>query len=129
MKSSPVYILITIVITSCLLTVCSKSRGIENAAPSVDPSAIPAVLSQCDAGFKERQDLSKLRDAITQLATVRDPGNRDFEVEKRFAEFNYFLGIHTDNEKEAAAAFEKGREAGKIATKLQPEKPDGYFWY
>jgi predicted Zn-dependent protease len=86
-------------------------------------------LSRADAGFKERQHLSKLRDAIAQLATVRDPDNRDFEVEKRFAEFNYFLGIHTDDEKEASAAFKKGSEAGKIASNLQPEKPDGYFWY
>ncbi|MEP7214339.1 MAG: hypothetical protein ABI791_14770 [Acidobacteriota bacterium] len=129
MKSRPVYILITIVITSCILCSCSKSRAIENLPPSVDPAAIPDVLIKSDAAFREREDLLKLRDAIAQLATVRDPDNRNFEVERRFAEFNYFLGIHTDDEKEAEAAFDKGREAGKIVSKLEPEKPDGYFWF
>ena len=129
MKLNAVYILITIVITSCLLSGCSKLRAVENTTPSVDTAAIPTVLSQADTAFKQREDLSKLRNAIAELATVRDPDNRNFEVERRFAEFNYFLGIHTDDEKEASAAFEKGREAGNIVSKLEPERPDGYFWY
>lgn len=129
MKSRAVYILITIVITSCILSGCTKSRALENQPAAVDPAAIETAINKADAAFSQREDLPKLRDAIDALATVRDPDNRNFEVERRFAMYNYFLGIHSDNEKEQAAAFEKGREAGKIASKLEPEKPDGYFWF
>jgi tetratricopeptide (TPR) repeat protein len=129
MKTRSVYILITIVITSCILSGCSKSRGIENPTPTVDAAAIENAIGRADADFRDREDLDKLRDAVATLAAVRDSDNRNFEVESRFAKYNYFLGIHTDNEKEAAAAFDKGREAGKIASKLEPGKPDGYFWY
>jgi tetratricopeptide (TPR) repeat protein len=129
MKSARVYILITIVITSYLLQACSKSASVENSAPPLDSAVLVAVLTDCNADFKQREDLLKLRDAIDRLASVRDPDNRNFDVESSLAKFNYFLGIGTDDEKEAADAFNKGREAGKIASKLETSKPDGYFWF
>ena len=55
--------------------------------------------------------------------------NRNFEVEWKFAKFNYFLGKHTTDEKESEKAFEDGVQAGRIASRVEPNKPDGYFWY
>ena len=50
-------------------------------------------------------------------------------MEWTFAKYNYFLGKQTTNEKEAETVLEKGIEAGKIASRMEPQKPDGYFWY
>jgi tetratricopeptide (TPR) repeat protein len=102
---------------------------LENPTVSVSRESIADAIARADAGFRDRADLEKLRSAVDDLAAVRDPENRSFEVERRFAEYNYFLGIHGPDEKENTAAFEKGRDAGKIASRLEPNKPDGYFWY
>ena len=129
MKTKPVYILITIVLTSCILSACGKSRAVENPPPTVDEASIEEALDHSANGFRDREDISKLRNAVEILARVRDPEKRNFQVEVQFAEYNYFLGIHSDDQKESEAAFEKGKEAGKIASKIEPSRPDGYFWY
>ena len=129
MKSLRLYILITIVITSCILNGCSTSRTVENIPPAVDEASIEEALEHAAAGFDNRQDLSKLREAVDVMARARNPESRNFQVETQFAKYNYFLGIHTDNEKEAEEAFVKGRDAGKIASRVRPTQPDGFFWY
>lgn len=50
-------------------------------------------------------------------------------MEWTFAKYSYFLGKAEPIEKDAIAAFEKGRDAGKIASRVDPSKPDGHFWY
>jgi tetratricopeptide (TPR) repeat protein len=90
---------------------------------------IPEVVQKAESLFKQRTDISNLREAVKQLAAVRSADNRNFEVEWKFSKFSYFLGKHTTDEKESSAAFEKGKEAGMIASRMEPDKPDGYFWY
>src|SRR5207302_10916916 len=46
-----------------------------------------------------------------------------------FSKFNYFLGKQTNDKKETDQAFAAGRDAGKIASNLASDKPDGYFWF
>jgi len=129
MKTRSFYIFITIVFTLCLHLGCRPKAQVEsNSAPSVSES-IPEVIQKADALFKQRTDISNLREAIKTLAGARMSDNRNFEVEWKFAKFNYFLGRHTDDEKEKTTAFEKGREAGLIAVRMEPDKPDGHFWY
>jgi tetratricopeptide (TPR) repeat protein len=90
---------------------------------------IPEVVQKAEGLFKQRTDISNLREAVKLLAAVRSTDNRNFEVEWKFSKFSYFLGKHTTDEKESGAAFEKGKEAGMIASRMEPDKPDGYFWY
>lgn len=63
------------------------------------------------------------------LADVRDPDHRNYQVEWTFAKYNYFLGKYSPDDKEAEEALEDGRDAGKIASRIEPNKPDGHFWY
>jgi predicted Zn-dependent protease len=113
----------------CLQSACASKAHVESSAvPNVSES-IPEVLQKADSLFKQRSDISNLREAIKTLASARMSDNRNYEVEWKFAKFNYFLGRHTDDEKEKTTAFEKGREAGLIAVRMEPEKPDGHFWY
>ncbi len=129
MKRFQFYILITFVITLYLLAACKRSGSDAPLPPSVDPATIRAGLEAAEIGFRQRDDLGKLREAIGTLSAIRDPDNRNFDVETAFARDNYFLGIHTSDESESKDAFEKGRAAGKIASKIEPDKPDGHFWF
>lgn len=123
---SRTYIFITIVITSCLHFGCSSNgEDVQSASAPVSPE----LIAEADRLFENRHDLSKLREAIRVLTMARIENQRDYDVEWRFARANYFLGRHTTDEKESAKAFEDGRKAGKTAALLEPNKPDGHFWF
>ena len=90
---------------------------------------IPEAISKAEGLFKQRTDISNLREAVKLLAAARSADTRNFEVEWKFSKFSYFLGKAATDEKESLSAFEKGKEAGLIASRMEPNKPDGYFWY
>ena len=129
MKTRNLYILITIVITWWALSGCSKDRAASIPTENVSPEAISTSLANSESLFKQREDLDKLRQAIQSIAKIRDPNNRNYQVEWTFAKYNYFLGRHTTSEDEAEESLEAGRDAGKIASRIEPQKPDGHFWY
>jgi predicted Zn-dependent protease len=128
-KSGKSNILITIVITLCLLASCSKRRVDQTAVPAVSEATISEALQKADALFKEREDPDKLQQAVDVLATVRDPDHRNFEVEWKFAKYNYFLGKQQTDDDYAERILKAGRDAGRMASRVEPNKPDGYFWY
>src|SRR5205823_2454583 len=79
--------------------------------------------------FRQREDITKLRQAVEVLRNIRNNSSRNFEIEWKYAKYNYFLGQKTKDDKEKITVFETGRDAGRIASTLEPAKPDGYFWY
>ncbi|MEO6334392.1 MAG: TRAP transporter TatT component family protein [Pyrinomonadaceae bacterium] len=129
MKTRNLYILITIVITWWALASCSTKSKAINTHVKVAPEAIQITLHDSEILFRQREDLDKLRTAIKMLSTVRDADNRNYQVEWTFAKYNYFLGKFSSNEDEAETSLGQGRDAGKIAMRVDPQKPDGYFWY
>jgi tetratricopeptide (TPR) repeat protein len=112
-----------------LFTSCAKKVETESVEPPANAALIGETLTKCDLLFKERSDLAKLREAVKSLSSVRNPDARNYEVEWKFAKFNYFLGKLSTDEKEKEKAFEDGVQAGRIASRLEPNKADGYFWY
>lgn len=129
MKTLKVLFLFVSVITLCLQFGCSTTDAIEPAGPTVTPEVISSALTQSEVLFKQREDVSKLREAVNTLRKARDYKNRNFEVEWKFAKLNYFLGKQSTDDKESNSAFEEGRDAGTIAVKLEPRKAEGHFWY
>jgi tetratricopeptide (TPR) repeat protein len=127
--SKRVYIFLTIVITLWLHTACSKARPSENTAPTLSNEQIATTITTADALFKQRDDINKLREAVDTLAAARNWRAPNFDVEWKFARYNYFLGKQTAEQKEAEKIFAAGRDAGQIAMGLQPERPEGHFWY
>lgn len=123
------YILITIVITLCLLTDCSASKAPENDAPSPPKRSIPEALSQAAELFKQREDVQKLKRARDLVAEVRQPDHRNYEVEWNYAKYSLFLGEKTEDDERKEKLFEEGRDAGKMASRIKPDQPEGYFWY
>jgi Putative Zn-dependent protease, contains TPR repeats len=129
MEKYKVYNLITIVITLCVLSSCG-SKGAPTPSPLPSPIlSISDALTKADTLFKQREDVSKLRDAVNLVSQVRNPDNRNFDVEAAFAKYNLFLGRQTSDSSEKQKAFDAGEAGAKIASRLQPDKPDGYFWF
>jgi tetratricopeptide (TPR) repeat protein len=123
------YRFITIALLSFCLISCAKKAENEAAAPPPGTAQIGETVTKCDALFKEREDLAKLREAVKSLSAVRNPDSRNYEVEWKFAKYNFFLGKRLTDDKEKEEAFEDGAQAGRIASRIEPNKPDGYFWY
>jgi tetratricopeptide (TPR) repeat protein len=131
MKRKSCYSFITIsLLLNCLISCNYSSRTSEEetSAPKTDVE-VSATIKKADELFSQRSDKSKLRDAVNLLAQARNPDARNYEVEWKFAKYNYFLGDQTDDEKGSEKAFENGMQAGRIASRIAPDKPDGYFWY
>lgn len=124
------YSFITIGLISLFTLSCSHNAAPppESAAPA-NPALISEAIAKADALFGQREDVGKLREAVQTLANVRNPDARNFEVEWKYAMYNYFLGKQLTDEKESDKAFTNGAEAAQIARRLAPDKPDGYFWY
>ncbi|MEP6902057.1 MAG: TRAP transporter TatT component family protein [Actinomycetota bacterium] len=124
-----IYSFITIGLLVFLAASCAKKVETEAVPPTANAALIGETVTKCDALFRQREDLAKLREAVKSLAAVRNPDARNFEVEWKFAKFNYFLGKNSTDEKEQEKALEDGVQAGKIASRVEPGKADGYFWY
>lgn len=93
--------------------------------------AVSAALAQAqtdpDAMYRERATLSKAREAaaIWTERLARNP--KDFDSAWKLARAAYWLGGHEDQEARRPA-LEKGVEAGRQASVLEPARPEGYFW-
>lgn len=120
------YSIITIVLLTFWTTSCAST---ENAASPKPNLPVTEIVAEADASAKGHNDLPKLREAVNLLTQARNPDARNYEVEWKFAQYNYFLGKLTIDEKESKKAFEAGESAGQIASRIEPTKPDGYFWY
>ena len=112
----------------CLLASCSRSPQHQNVGepPRQDNTE---NLKQADELFKDREDIEKIKQARDLVAKVRKPDHHDYEVEWKFAKYSLFLGDKLTGDEEKQKAFEEGRDAGRIASRIKPDQPEGYFWY
>jgi len=90
---------------------------------------IAATRIAAEQLFSQREDLTKLREAIKLIAGLRNPDDRTYDVEWTFARYNYFLGRHSTDKSESEKAFTIGRDAAKIAANVNPGGPEGHFWF
>ena len=123
------YSLITIVFSAILFTSCASRVETEEPQAQIPDEQINAGLKTSDELFTQREDAAKLRQAVETLAKIRDMNRRNFEVEWKFSRDNYFLSKQTDSDEEAEQLLKDGSAAGIIASRIEPEKPDGHFWY
>ena len=123
------YSLITIVSVAILFASCASRVETEEPAVQVSAEQITQGLAKADALFAEREDVSKLREAVQTVSKIRDANKRNYEVEWKFSKYNYFLSKQIESEEEAEKILKEGLTAGIIASRIEPEKPDGHFWY
>lgn len=120
---------IAIVITLYLLVGCGGSIEPRDEAPSSGHTTLAESLAEAEQLFYKRGDIDNLRKAVSRLAAARDPNERSYEVEWKFAKYSYFLGKAEQSQQDSISSFEKGRDAARIAHRLQPDKPEGHFWF
>lgn len=125
------YSFITITLTLIFQIGCASSSTATDEAIAHKPKRDVADGLKSAGELFDRRDenVANLRDAVKILKDTRDSDNRNYEVEWKYAQSNYFLGKRTDNQKERDEAFQAGMEAGLIASRIAPDKPEGHFWY
>lgn len=123
------YKFIAIVIILCLLGGCAEYVQTHEKASAISDAKISEGLAEAERLFNRRTETENLRNAVRAVSNIRNPDDRNFEVEWKFAKYSYFLGKAETDQSKAIEVFEKGRDAGRIATRLNKEAPDGYFWF
>jgi hypothetical protein len=80
-----------------------------------------------DVLYRERTDIAKAREAVSIWSARLAENPRDFESAWKLARAEYWLGGH-DDPSARRPDLERGVEAGRQASVLEPAKPEGYFW-
>lgn len=128
-KSSKTAARITVLVLLIFAVCCRKNESVsEPAVDAGDAATAAARIAEADKLYSERSNLTRVRLGIALLrqAQIADYGN--YEAAWKLAKFNYYLGAHTGDERERDAAFREGVDAGRVAAKLEANKPEGHFW-
>jgi len=100
----------------------------DNILGQVDKASAAEKIAQGDQFYSQREDLSKARVAVALLRQARTTDYGSYEAAWKLARISYYVGAHTDDERERENAFREGIDAGKTAVQLGSEKPEGHFW-
>jgi tetratricopeptide (TPR) repeat protein len=88
-----------------------------------------AAAQDPDALYADRERLESATEAeaIWAARLANDP--QDFESAWKLARARYWLGTNgLPEEGQRRQALEAGVEAGRIAARLRPDRPEGHFW-
>jgi tetratricopeptide (TPR) repeat protein len=80
-----------------------------------------------DRLYADREHLQSAMDAAAEWESRFTSNPKDFESAWKLARACYWLGGHVA-ENARRAQYERGIEAGRQASILQPDRPEGYFW-
>jgi len=115
------------VLVLCLGTISCRKAASETTDRAGFRPATDAI-AEADRLYVQRADLVKVRQAIVALRQAQADDSTNYELAWRMAKYNYYLGAHTTESTEKTKAFHDGIEAGKLAVRIQSDKPDGHFW-
>lgn len=103
--------------------------GVQENESARAAAVIKEQIRKADELFKERKDTEKLRESIKILKQARNPDKRDFDVEWKYAKYSYFLGQRISDENEKIDVFKAGEKAGLLASRIEPNRPEGHYWF
>jgi tetratricopeptide (TPR) repeat protein len=112
---------------SLLVCACSSAPS-ANVQPAPTATPDPALLQQADTQYTQRADLERVRAGLALLRRARAVAPFNYDAAWRMARLDYTLGDQSKDEKERDAAFREGVEAGELAVRVAPTKPEGHFW-
>lgn len=119
------YGFITLLLILALTTACGKADMEPEKPKKEDVSAIIASAERTVLTSRNRDSLEK---AYFELKAVRDPDKRDFATEAMFSKICYYYGRETEEGNEKDRIWQSGIDAGKIASRLEPQRPEGFYW-
>ena len=91
--------------------------------------ATPVLAADPDpeALYKGRADLASARQAAEIWEARLKTNPRDFESAWKVARAMYWIGPHEEKD-DGRKTFERGVAAGKQASAISPDRPEGHFW-
>src|ERR1051325_2418418 len=92
-----------------------------------DGSVVQSAEADPDALYREREDVTKAQRAVEIWNSRLAANPRDFESAWKLARAEYWLGTQGPTPARRAA-LERGTEAGRTASIIEPSRPEGYFW-
>ena len=126
------FALIGCAVVSIAFTGISCDRGGPETTTSLtggsDPKMAADRIAEAEPLWEGREDIKKARVAVAALRQARTADYGNYEAAWKLARASFYVGDHTDNDDERDDMFRAGTEAGKVAIKLQPDKPEGHFW-
>jgi len=90
-------------------------------------AASAGAQSDPDALYRDRADPAKAQAATLIWQQRLETRPADFEAAWKLARAAYWLGGHLPMA-QRRAALERGVDAGRRASRLEPSRPEGYFW-
>jgi tetratricopeptide (TPR) repeat protein len=106
---------------------CGKPAEQAVSAP-VNGRQAAETIAEADTLYAQRADVMRVRQGLIGLRQAMAENSTSYELAWRVAKYNYYLGSHTSDETEEEKAFHDGIEAGKLAVKLNNDRPEGHFW-
>ena len=91
------------------------------------PIAPQRAAADPDALYAEREDSTKAQRAVEIWSSRLASNSRDFESAWKLARAEYWLGTQGPAAARRAA-LERGTDAGRTASTIEPSRPEGYFW-
>jgi tetratricopeptide (TPR) repeat protein len=119
-------LLILVIVVATVGLSCRKATTVSEDRISARTAA--AAIAEADQLYAGRADLVKVRQGVVALRQAQAGDEGNYDLAWRLAKFNYYLGAHTPDSTEQDKSYHDGIEAGKLAVKLQDNKPDGHFW-
>ncbi len=111
------------------MTACQKEvPAALNTVDSGDEKIAAARIAEGDQLYEAREDMARARVAVAALRQAVTADYGSYEAAWKLSRACFYVGDHTDNGTESDEMFQAGIEAGKVAVKLQPDKPEGHFW-
>jgi hypothetical protein len=108
---------------------CRKAPVVsQKVQDATDAQSAITKVQEADALYDERDDISKVREALALLRLAEVADSDSYDVAWRLSKFNYYLAAHTADEDERYKGYRDGVAAGERAVTLQPNKPEGHFW-
>lgn len=85
------------------------------------------MAQSADALYAERANLASARRATDMWSAALAGDARDFDAAWKLARADYWLGGH-GSDAERRTYLVNGIDAGRRATAIQPNRPEGHFW-
>lgn len=86
------------------------------------------LIAQADALYAEMKDMAAAREALSKYMDALVKIDDRYDAYWRIARMHYYIGSHTEKNKDKKIIFEQGIYYGRKAVELRPDRPDGYYW-
>jgi len=88
---------------------------------------VAQTVGDADRLYADRTNLESAHHAATIWEERLTRDRNDFEAAWKLSRICYWLGGHAERD-DQRRQYERGVEAGRRASMLEPKQPDGYFW-